>query len=212
MYQNVCIAWHLADVEDRIGATKKLDRDRGSTLTRLSTVIYRSILSHLSFFTDLCLHHIRHKLSKMRGLSSSMIASSSSSSSRPFVRLAIQQSRPAIAAPYPVLARKASSRSSPTKPSLNVGSASGGPQDPLAYCSSLVQRLDPEAWLTSYFWKGRERAWYLAWRAFNVCLISSHSIAHSTFESFESLMGILYLATRVPGLLDNPYDHGSLAI
>ena len=66
--------------------------------------------------------------------------------------------------------RKASNRSSssPTKPSLNVGSASGGPQDPLAYCSSLVQRLDPEAWLTSYFWKGRERAWFLAWRAFNV--------------------------------------------
>jgi hypothetical protein len=72
--------------------------------------------------------------------------------------------------------RNASSQNrstSPTKPSLNVASASGGPQDPLAYCSSLVQRLDPEAWLTSYFWKGRERSWFLAWRAFNVCLVSS---------------------------------------
>lgn len=105
------------------------------------------------------------RLYKMRGLSTNMIASSS----RPISRL-FTQSRPILA--HPALIRNASSRSqspSPTKPSLNVGSASGGPQDPLAYCSSLVQRLDPEAWLTSYFWKGRERAWFLAWRAFNVC-------------------------------------------
>lgn len=98
----------------------------------------------------------------MLGLSINPIATSS--------RLAARTIGPRTAV-IPSAVRSASSRSSPTKPSLNVGSASGGPQDPLAYCSSLVQRLDPEAWLTSYFWKGRERAWYLAWRAFNVCTL-----------------------------------------
>lgn len=101
----------------------------------------------------------------MFSLSGSSIASSS--------RLSLRVSGPRLA--YTTSVRQASSRSSPTKPSLNVGSASGGPQDPLAYCSSLVQRLDPEAWLTSYFWKGRERAWYLAWRAFNVGFLISPS-------------------------------------
>jgi len=52
--------------------------------------------------------------------------------------------------------------------SITGATSAGGPQDPLAYCSSLVQRLDPEAYLTSYFWGKRERAWFLAWRAFNV--------------------------------------------
>jgi hypothetical protein len=59
---------------------------------------------------------------------------------------------------------------SPTKPSANTHITSGGPQAPAEYCSSLVQRLDPEAWLCSYFWPRRERAWSLAWRAFNVSL------------------------------------------
>lgn len=66
--------------------------------------------------------------------------------------------------------------STSSKPSLNVPTTSGGPQDPLAYCSSLVQRLDPESWLCSYFWPRREKAWYLAWRAFNA---SSASCARS---------------------------------
>lgn len=48
--------------------------------------------------------------------------------------------------------------------------SAGGPQAPLEYCASLVQRLDPEAWLCSYFWPKRERAWFLAWRAFNVSI------------------------------------------
>ncbi|WWD20847.1 hypothetical protein CI109_105324 [Kwoniella shandongensis] len=60
------------------------------------------------------------------------------------------------------------------KPSLNIPSSSGGPQAPLEYCSSLVQRLDPEAWLCSYFWPKRERSWWLAYRAFNLEL---HSIS-----------------------------------
>ena len=57
---------------------------------------------------------------------------------------------------------------SPAKPHLNVHTASGGPQAPADYCASLVRRLDPEAWLCSYFWPQKERAWWLAWRAFNV--------------------------------------------
>lgn len=58
--------------------------------------------------------------------------------------------------------------SSSAKPSLNIPSTSGGPQAPQDYCASLVKRLDPEAWLCSYFWPRRERNWWLAWRAFNV--------------------------------------------
>jgi hypothetical protein len=61
-----------------------------------------------------------------------------------------------------------SKRTASSKPALNIPTT-GGPQAPLEYCSSLVQRLDPEAWLCSYFWPRRERAWWLAWRAFNVC-------------------------------------------
>lgn len=104
-----------------------------------------------------------YTLYSMSFLTSSSIASSSRSALRCLV-----QPRPTTMTSQ---LRSLSTRS-PTKPSLNMASASGGPQDPLAYCSSLVQRLDPEAWLTSYFWKGRERAWFLAWRAFNVCPIS----------------------------------------
>lgn len=33
--------------------------------------------------------------------------------------------------------------------------------------------MDPEAWLCSYFWPKRERAWWLAWRAFNVSYLFS---------------------------------------
>ena len=55
-----------------------------------------------------------------------------------------------------------------SKPPLNVSVSSGGPQAPAEYCADLVKRLDPDAWLTSYFWPRREREWYLAWRAFNV--------------------------------------------
>jgi hypothetical protein len=68
----------------------------------------------------------------------------------------------AISATGPSRQRPSTSTSNAATPSA------GGPQDPLAYCSSLVQRLDPEAYLTSYFWGKRERAWFLAWRAFNV--------------------------------------------
>jgi len=115
--------------------------------------------------------HCTQQLS-MSFLNPSNFASSSRSALRCLVR------------PTPVPAalrsvRSASSRS-PTKPSLNVASASGGPQDPLAYCSSLVQRLDPEAWLTSYFWKGRERAWFLAWRAFNVGSLPLHDLIYGS--------------------------------
>ena len=62
----------------------------------------------------------------------------------------------------------------PAGPSATGGTAtsspaaSGGPQAPAQYCASLVQRLDPDAWLTSYFWPSREKEWFLAWRAFNV--------------------------------------------
>lgn len=53
---------------------------------------------------------------------------------------------------------------------LNSPVGAGGPGQNTAYCASLVQRLDPDAWLTSYFWPKREREWWLAIRAFNVSL------------------------------------------
>ena len=131
-----------------LSATQKLNRNVSIHLNRLH---YHSLNPYTA-------HSIAS--TSMSFITSSCIASSSRSALRNLARPISLRTQ------Y----RKASNRSSssPTKPSLNVGSASGGPQDPLAYCSSLVQRLDPEAWLTSYFWKGRERAWFLAWRAFNV--------------------------------------------
>lgn len=54
---------------------------------------------------------------------------------------------------------------------LNVPTTQGGPSDAAAYCASLVQRLDPDAWLQSYFWPRREKAWWLAIRAFNVSVL-----------------------------------------
>ncbi|ORX40804.1 Squalene/phytoene synthase-domain-containing protein [Kockovaella imperatae] len=76
---------------------------------------------------------------------------------------------------------------SPAKPSLNVQVASGGPQAPSEYCASLVRKLDPEAWLCSYFWPRRERSWWLAWRAFNIEL---HLI--STTVTVPGLAAIRY--------------------
>ncbi|WVW80589.1 hypothetical protein I302_102575 [Kwoniella bestiolae CBS 10118] len=70
--------------------------------------------------------------------------------------------------PQTRILRRTYATSQTSKTSLNIPSTQGGPQAPLEYCSSLVQRLDPEAWLCSYFWPGRERSWYLAWRAFNL--------------------------------------------
>lgn len=55
---------------------------------------------------------------------------------------------------------------------LNVPTTQGGPSEAAAYCASLVQRLDPDAWLQSYFWPRREKAWWLAIRAFNVSTCS----------------------------------------
>ncbi|ODN92083.1 hypothetical protein L198_05755 [Cryptococcus wingfieldii CBS 7118] len=89
--------------------------------------------------------------------------------------------RPALPAISRILSRPSaisvrSFASQPTPSPLNSNTAAsppGGPQAPLEYCSALVKKLDPEAWLCSYFWPGKERAWWLAWRAFNLEL---HSI------------------------------------
>ena len=72
--------------------------------------------------------------------------------------------------------RVGAARNFASGPSSNPSStpaSSGGPQAPAEYCASLVQRLDPEAWLTSYFWPRREREWFMAWRAFNVSCFAS---------------------------------------
>ncbi|RXK41063.1 hypothetical protein M231_01694 [Tremella mesenterica] len=53
-------------------------------------------------------------------------------------------------------------------PRRNNSTSTDNLQEPLSYCKNLVQRLDPEAWLCSYFWPEQERKWFLAWRAFNL--------------------------------------------
>lgn len=75
-------------------------------------------------------------------------------------RAALRTSRP--------LARVSRSYATVTPIANATPSSSGGPQAPADYCASLVKRLDPEAWLTSYFWSRREKEWFLAWRAYNV--------------------------------------------
>ncbi|WRT70852.1 uncharacterized protein IL334_007851 [Kwoniella shivajii] len=102
-----------------------------------------------------------------------------------------------------------STSASTSRTSLNVPSTAGGPQAPLEYCSSLVQRLDPEAWLCSYFWPKRERSWYLAWRAFNLELhlitttVTQPALAAIRFQFWRDALKIIFspnpeVANQVP--------------
>lgn len=57
--------------------------------------------------------------------------------------------------------------------------------------------MDPEAWLCSYFWPRREKAWWLAWRAFNLELhsisanVSQPALASIRFQFWrDALKGI----------------------
>ncbi|KAL7422940.1 hypothetical protein Q5752_002238 [Cryptotrichosporon argae] len=94
-------------------------------------------------------------------------------------------------------------RSAHAKPSLNVP-ASGGPQAPDEYCAALVRRLDPEAWLCSYFWPRRERAWWLAWRAFNLELhligatVSQPALAAIRFQFWKDALAAIFEGGNVP--------------
>ncbi len=61
---------------------------------------------------------------------------------------------------------------SPGQLPINKSDTAGGPQAATEYCAALVKKLDPEAWLCSYFWPRREREWWLGWRAFNVSRVA----------------------------------------
>ncbi|KAL7412262.1 isoprenoid synthase domain-containing protein [Mrakia frigida] len=57
--------------------------------------------------------------------------------------------------------------------SSNLPPIQGGSSSPSLYCRSLVQRLDHDAFLTSYFWPaGRKKDAFFALRAFNIELAS----------------------------------------
>lgn len=106
-------------------------------------------------------------------LSSSLLASSSASFSTSAPRPNAPTPAPTPSPANPEGARAAATASGRTHRTstgvpLNAPTAAGGPGQNAAYCASLVQRLDPDAWLTSYFWPKREREWWLAIRAFNV--------------------------------------------
>ncbi|WWC65335.1 uncharacterized protein I303_107953 [Kwoniella dejecticola CBS 10117] len=87
----------------------------------------------------------------------------------------------------------------------DLGRGAGGPQAPLEYCSALVKRLDPEAWLCSYFWPKRERGWFLAYRAFNLELhlitqtISQPALAAIRFQFWRDTLQTIF----------SPNDKGS---
>ncbi|OCF78972.1 hypothetical protein I204_00916 [Kwoniella mangroviensis CBS 8886] len=112
--------------------------------------------------------------------------------------------------PLAPLGRRTYATSKPSSSaSLNIPSTQGGPQAPLEYCSSLVQRLDPEAWLCSYFWPRRERSWYLAYRAFNLELhlittnIAQPALAAIRFQFWRDALKIIFstnpeTASKVP--------------
>ncbi|WWC72723.1 uncharacterized protein I206_106687 [Kwoniella pini CBS 10737] len=95
-----------------------------------------------------------------------------------------------------------SSSSSSSSTNLQIPSTQGGPQAPLEYCSSLVQRLDPEAWLCSYFWPKRERSWFLAYRAFNIELhlvtqtITQPALAAIRFQFWRDTLKIIFSSTE----------------
>ncbi|WVQ86234.1 hypothetical protein IAT38_008402 [Cryptococcus sp. DSM 104549] len=116
--------------------------------------------------------------------------------------------KPRAANPLRAYASTPSPASTPKpaqKPALNTATASGGPQAPLEYCSSLVQRLDPEAWLCSYFWPRKERAWWLAWRAFNLELhlitttVTQPAIAAMRFQFWRDALKVIF--SKTPGVV-----------
>ncbi|BEJ11642.1 hypothetical protein CspHIS471_0201020 [Cutaneotrichosporon sp. HIS471] len=87
---------------------------------------------------------------------------------------------------------------------LNSPVAAGGPGENAAYCASLVQRLDPDAWLTSYFWPKRERDWWLAIRAFNLELhlvtttVSQPAIAAMRFQFWRDALAAIFSGKPAP--------------
>lgn len=81
---------------------------------------------------------------------------------------------------------------------LNLPSTAGGPAASAQYCANLVQRLDPDAWLTSYFWPRREREWWFAIRAFNLELhqvtttVSQPAIAAMRLQFWRDALAAIY--------------------
>lgn len=103
----------------------------------------------------------------------------------------------------------------PSGPSATGGTAtsspaaSGGPQAPAQYCASLVQRLDPDAWLTSYFWPRREKEWFLAWRAFNLELhlittLSQPALAAIRFQFWRDALKAIFTARDGEAIPQHP--------
>ncbi|KAL1412446.1 hypothetical protein Q8F55_000191 [Vanrija albida] len=117
---------------------------------------------------------------------------------------AIARHQPAKA-PEPAPAASSSSssaaaelpRRTPGTP-LNTPTTSGGPQESAAYCASLVQKLDPDAWLCSYFWPRREKEWWLAIRAFNLELhlvsttVTQPAIAAMRFQFWRDALAAIF--------------------
>ncbi|KAK4688755.1 NADH dehydrogenase [ubiquinone] 1 alpha subcomplex assembly factor 6, partial [Tremellales sp. Uapishka_1] len=83
-----------------------------------------------------------------------------------------------------------------------ASTSTGGPQAPLEYCSSLVRRLDPDAWLCSYFWPKKERSWWLAWRAFNLELhlvsttVTQPALAGMRFQFWRDSLASIFAPER----------------
>ncbi|KAI9633401.1 isoprenoid synthase domain-containing protein [Dioszegia hungarica] len=117
----------------------------------------------------------------------------------------VNASRPQARCPISASRTYASTSSVGSKPQLNVPTSAGGPQAPLEYCSSLVQRLDPEAWLCSYFWPKRERAWFLAWRAFNLELhlvsttVTQPALASIRFQFWRDALKAIFTKDTAGG-------------
>lgn len=110
--------------------------------------------------------------------------------------------------PSPSSSKSSPSAGTSTRRSTSAATSAGGPQDPLAYCSSLVRRLDPEAYLTSYFWGRRERAWFLAWRAFNVSAGRMTACRRAGIFHLDTCLGAV-MRFREIGLLPGLGDHQS---
>lgn len=102
-----------------------------------------------------------------RGLRLARSISSASASARPAPSSTASSSQTSSASGSSPDQPKQLPRRTPGAP-INSPVSAGGPGENAAYCASLVRRLDPDAWLTSYFWPRREREWWLAIRAFNV--------------------------------------------
>ncbi|KAI5452807.1 hypothetical protein NCC49_000552 [Naganishia albida] len=84
-------------------------------------------------------------------------------------------------------------------------SSPGGASNPASYCSDLVKKYDPEAWLQHFFWPREVRDLWLGWRAFN---LEIHQVASSAKQPTIAMMRYQFWRDALKAIWnDTPPNH-----